>query len=145
MMGLSASSAMAQKAPDPNDVIRSIAGDTMRNIGDLEQNRLTRQRQSQIETYPPEWVIDSNDLTEWLILGIEVRGNHKIRSEALLLSLKPYLNKRITLNRVRELVDVVAQQYQAAGIEARVYFPKQKLGRPKMLIQVIETTPSGKP
>ena len=117
----------------------------MRHTGTLEQTRKTNQALDQLETYPPEWVIDSNDFTEWLILGIEVRGNHQIRSEALLPSLKPYLNKRITLNRVRELVDVVAQQYQAAGIEARVYFPKQKLGRRKMLIQVIETAPSGKP
>ena len=77
-------------------------------------------------------------------MGYEIRGNHKISTDALLEVLKPYMRKRLFLNQLHEPLDLVAQRYKQAGVEARVYLPIQKITRPKMVIQIIELPSSGK-
>jgi hemolysin activation/secretion protein len=143
LTGLSANGALAQ--PTANEIIHGIAGDVMRNMGNLERNRQQRDAMSQQEIYPPEWRIDPNDQTEWLLMGFEIRGNHLVRADAILDALKPYLRKRITLNQSTDVLALVEQVYKDAGVEAKIYLPKQSIQRPKMLIQVIERPTSMKP
>ena len=88
-----------------------------------------------LEYYPHlRWTDDFSIQIE----AIVVHGNALVPNDKLQMAVKPYVGKRVSVQRLSAVTRLVEKAYRDAGQRAQAYVPEQSFSHGKLIIQVIE-------
>ena len=101
---------------------------------------LAAHRSKPVEGFPLEyyprlrWTDDFSIQIEAIVL----HGNALVGTDKLQVALRPFVGRRISVQRFSAITRVVEKAYRENGQQAHAYVPEQSFSRGKLIIQVIE-------
>jgi hemolysin activation/secretion protein len=92
-----------------------------------------------LEYYPHlRWTDEFSMRVESIVLN----GNALVPTPVLQEAVKGFIGKRVSMDRLSSITNVVMKTYRQAGYRAHAYVPEQSFSRGKLVIQVIEKNTS---
>lgn len=88
-----------------------------------------------LEYYPRlRWTDDFSVQIETIV----IHGNARVSNDKIQAAVKPFVGRRISVQRFSAITRLVEKAYREAGQRAQAYVPEQNFSRGKLIIQVIE-------
>ena len=78
--------------------------------------------------------------SKFIINRVQFKGNLKVNTNQLQTLFKPYLNKPITFNQLKNATDEITLYYTKHGLLVRVILPGQDITDGELTIQILEAT-----